>query len=237
MRGAHQRAPFGQGEIMSDPKRVEAGRKGGIRSGEVRRKRRNRSFLDVLRGHVESDPERLVEQLLGSAAGAVVAARVLEKSGGLTPAPEREVPNVPGGRARGLVDVIKFAVRSGQEFALLGFELSDEQRAAVLAEEADPPRGDHGTQVPSRAPMPVLSEGPPETDLESHDASFLDPLDIPTTAAEDALMAAAEIHAHNRAELGLDEDDGNDSLEFQRDYSVARDRVDGFPPGPRLIDV
>jgi hypothetical protein len=68
-----------------DPKRAESGRKGGIASGEARRKRKSRSFLDALRDRVRGNPDELVELLMGSSAGAVVAARVLEKAGYLEP--------------------------------------------------------------------------------------------------------------------------------------------------------
>lgn len=77
---------------MSDPNRMRAlGKAGGKASGEARRKRRSRSFLDVLRARVSSDPEALVEQLLSSSAGSVVAARVLERAGDFA-SPDESAP-------------------------------------------------------------------------------------------------------------------------------------------------
>ncbi len=120
----------------TEPNRMrELGRAGGKASGEARRRRKSRGFLDVLRGEVERDPERLVESLLSSAPGSVVAARVLEKAGGL--GGEEQAPAQPEleahGPAAGFHDLIALAVETGQEVALLGFALTDSQRELVRA--------------------------------------------------------------------------------------------------------
>jgi hypothetical protein len=125
-----------------DPKLSEAGRKGGIASGEARRKRRSRSFLDALRDRVSSNPDELVDQLVGTAAGAVVAARVLERAGDFEK-PEQPEPSskTPFGSSFPLGDVIRIAVETKQELLLLGFELTPEQRRQVLeaGDGATPP--------------------------------------------------------------------------------------------------
>jgi hypothetical protein len=74
----------------------------GRASGRARRNKRRPSFLGMLKGAVDEEPERLVDQLLSSAAGSVVAARVLEKAGGLEREDEKPEPAPFGGRRRAM---------------------------------------------------------------------------------------------------------------------------------------
>ena len=118
----------------SDPERMrELGRRGGKASGEARRKRGKRGFIDAARALVSSDLERLVEQLASSPAGAVKLAALLERHGVFEPPEEAEKPSAmpASGSIVGLIDVIRLYVETGQEH-LLGLTLTEEQRRQVL---------------------------------------------------------------------------------------------------------
>ena len=115
-----------------DPKLSEAGRKGGIASGEARRKRKQRGFIGAAKALVTSDPERVVEQLASSPAGVVKLVSVLERHGVFEPPVEAEEPATAPGDPVGIADIIRLYVESRQEHLLLGVSLSDEQRAQVL---------------------------------------------------------------------------------------------------------
>jgi hypothetical protein len=82
---------------------------------------------------------------MSSAPGAVVAARVLERAGALERPEEqaKEQPAEVGGWVVSLRAMIALAVRTDQERILFGFELTEEQRAAVLEDEGDPRAADH----------------------------------------------------------------------------------------------
>ena len=60
-----------------DPQRSEAGRKGGIASGEARRKRRARRWEDAYLDAVDSDPAGFAAKLLASS-NAMVQVKALE---------------------------------------------------------------------------------------------------------------------------------------------------------------
>src|SRR5688572_7754945 len=83
----------------------------GRASGEARRRRRSRGFLDVWKGRAHSDPDELYDALARSTDGAVVIARILEKAGALVPEPEpMQLPN-PDAVAHSIADVVRFATR------------------------------------------------------------------------------------------------------------------------------
>jgi general stress protein YciG len=120
----------------TDPKRMqELGRAGGKASGEARRRRKKRSFLDAARALVTTEPERLVEQLASSPPGAVKLASILEKAGAFEPEPEKAENTGP---TYGLPDLVALVARQGAatERTVLGFELTPAQRALALEQAA-----------------------------------------------------------------------------------------------------
>jgi hypothetical protein len=172
----------------------ELGRASGRARRERAEKRKQRGFLDVLRGRVEESPEQLVDSLLSTGAGAVVAARVLEKAGLLSPesepAPTTEQPHAGGTT---LADLFAFSVAVGLEDALGIGPLTDSQRAQARARNAEleaermPERmkalGGEGAPETRRSPVPgqdpdrissaVPTEPTPEEKPRAWDAQML----------------------------------------------------------------
>ena len=150
----------------TDPNRMrELGRRGGKASGEARRKRKSRGFLDALRDRVNERPEELVDALMRSPPGAVVAARVLEKAGGLVPEPEPQ--RHPAARddippaTHGLRELVERAYRDGLA-AALGLPTTPAELERLM-KGTPTPAEDRGTPVPSRAPLTVAHQAAADT--------------------------------------------------------------------------
>ena len=200
----------------------------GRKSGQARRAKRSRGFLDVWKGRAHADPDELYDVLTRSTDGAVVVARVLEKAGALAPEPEPEPADAPGGSTFALRDLVVIAARTNQERLLLGFELTAEQRRELLEGEGDG-GGDRHMESPHPGALaaPARTTDAPKTTPRPSDLPPRGPHTPPENLnSNEALARAVEIHAANRRELGLDEDDGNADLSGQRAHGVAP-RVDG----------
>lgn len=163
----------------------------GRKSGEARRKRRSRSVLDALRARVAGNPDMLVEQLLASPPGAVKAVALLERAGLLEPDGERQEGSQPPSVASRVTyaDIVGLAAREGQEHHLLGFELSDEQRAHVVAEyERRNPEwryGGEGVPEEARSHVPSRDEDGSISALDpAHPLSSTEGPDSPSPSPE-----------------------------------------------------
>jgi hypothetical protein len=159
--------------------------------------------VGVLKARVSANPEELADRLLDSAAGAVTAARVLEKTGFFEPKPESvDVPP-----AFNFQHMLRFWVESRIEAAFLGFELTDEQRAKVLGAEGE--GGDPETSesrllrrhVPDTSGVGGLS--PESPSLGSH------PPQKNTHPENDFQARQIAEYRRQREELGLAPNDGN----------------------------
>jgi hypothetical protein len=143
----------------------------GRASGRARRKRRSRGFLDVLKARVDSRPEELVDALLGSPPGAVVAARVLEKAGALAPEPKPE--RHPAARddiapsTVGLRDLVEHVYRCGNAH-LFGLPTTSAEFERLLATgKGGAPAGESKNHASSSEPLTGTREAagdPPKPD-------------------------------------------------------------------------
>lgn len=129
----------------SDPKRMrELARAGGKASGEARRRKRDRSPVDVLRDVIHRDPERWAQAVVGSAWGAAWAGRLV----GLEGAGEPKANGQEASSLHGFPDIVRLAYASGQA-ALLGLPTTAEELDALLATR-DPRARDRRNHAPPR---------------------------------------------------------------------------------------
>ena len=181
----------------------ELGRAGGKASGEARRKRKRRSLLTTLRGHVSSNPEEFVEQLLASPPGAVKAAAMLERYG-FTDEEEQAQTDAPlrvggGGGVTSMADCVAFAYSSGSP-ASWGLPTSHDELDALLATAEPPPTPPEKSRNPAstRAPLTFPTAGGQPSDSTPrgpHSAGEKKP------KKQDPLLAQAIHERQRRAEL------------------------------------
>ena len=226
------------------PNDSERMRELGRASGRARRERRKRSFLDVLTSHVNENPEELVGALMASPAGAVVVARIAEKAGALERAQAPAADSVPSPAesvAGGFVDLILTAIETGSELQVLGFELTDAQRAQVRARASSSSWGaarnvrdavevevegvgdaapDRLSPVPAKAPLlDVRVDRSTWTQTDFGRKRDSEPEQVPAPDILAAFLVA------ERKELGLEPDDGNDDREIQAPKQGRFERV------------
>jgi hypothetical protein len=182
-------------------------RRGGVRSGEVRRrKKERRSLLDVWRSR--GDPDQLFDGLSKSAAGNVALARILEAGGAFDPERPKPPEVVPPEGGHSFRDLFRALVETRNEALWLGISLTDEQRATVLG----PVEGE-GVQEESKNHAPV-GDPFPDTAVEGGGSPDSPPRGPHAPQknnhpANDFLARQVAEYKRQRAEMGLAPNDGN----------------------------
>jgi len=229
----------------NDPEQMrERMRELGRASGKARRARRSGDFLGAANKLLRSNPELLVEQLASSPAGAVKLAAILERAGILEPeqAPAGDsAPSPAESAAGGFCDLILTAIETGSELQVLGFELTDAQRAQVRARASSSSWGaarnvrdavevevegvgdaapDRLSPVPAKAPLlDVRVDRSTWTQTDFGRKRDSEPEQVPAPDILAAFLVA------ERKELGLEPDDGNDDREIQAPKQGRFERV------------
>jgi hypothetical protein len=195
------------------------------RAGAKARKARRGDFVGAIRRQLERDPDRHAERLLASGAkgielGVELVAKAEAKAGPPKSGASRGRPGESLGTT--LADVIALAVETGQEELVLGFVLTEEQRAQVT-------KGAHAgpeSQMERSTPVSGGSSSAPEpgVPLPSKNAGLQSTM--PSIGEPNWLARERAAYDAARAQLGLEPD------------PVTRGLADDERPHrPALVDV